>query len=702
MSDAWRRFGTIDDASLRHVVDTVRRWENYEGVDVVSVHRSPGNVKPDEVWRTADGIPHGRVTTVVAATNATGMNEAIARGFKESRQGETDIRLQRGITRIATTPILMQNMAGFSIIGGGANLGQGNDPDGTSWYADTTGSQFYYGTEIYGTGYGAAAMVELTDVTCLRWKGVSLRGDGSDFSRYGILVAKATGGLGPSTLFFEQVSIQNCDEGINIGRVASDAGGYVATNGSEVVMVQPMLKNCTYGYTTMHGQNVNHVLIQPQYTEGTALWKQTGGGGMTMIQPVTYDSGAIIESTGGGSNTGATVVIGARPDTSGTVNTKLLNSLDDNFNVFLFLGGGAVYNAGVSNGARATVQPNNFVTISHWHNLSDAGGSKPVFESAATGAKIVTLDHVWLIPESYRSFSRSDNIGTWHSNGDWAVRDCIDNTNYIRVRDAEFPRINGRSSTHAYEREFDFEQIGDGLAGIAASVVGTGTVTAVVPWDVYTVGVVALDTGSGATDAAAVITHTGMLAFTGGPWRLEIRARLLQLSVGAGGVPDPTPGVTTPYGGTSGIAGGDVTTNDADEFFTVRIGFLDAASGEPTDGAYWRYSAANSGRWECVTRDGGAETAVDAGVLLTNAVAAGDQDAHVFEVKVNPAGTSISFYLDGELAATTTTNLPDATDYMGYGMTMTKTAGTSNRYSHIDFLRVEFVPSTARGTTHNK
>lgn len=767
----------IDPAALRHVVDTVGRWENYEAVDVVSVHRAPGNVKVDDPY-IASG--QGRQSTQVAQDNATGTNTAIERGFKESKQGETDIRWQRGVVRYDTIPILIENTAGASVIGGGGNLGEGDDPDETSWYSDTGGAQYFFGTEIFGTGYGAAAMVELTDVVNLRWKGLSLRGDGTDPALHGIAIGKAVGGLGPSTHYYEQVSIQNCDHGVNVGRcvisgstgsvngttfddaavsnwtnttvnttehkvhitavnsgdavigqydiAALAAGnltlgssastgvssvvyhigppqydhtvGYVVSNCSEIVMMQPMMKGCTYGIVTSNGQNVNFVMMQPQFATGIA-YKIFGGGGMTMIQPVTFDTTAVVEATGGGSNTGVFLSLGGRYDASGSVNTKLWNGTDDFFNVGVFFGGGFVYNAGVPSGARVTLQPNHFVSVYHHHNGSDSGGSKPIFESAATGAKIMGCYAVWLIPESYRSFSRSDNIGTWHTNGDWVVRDCVDNTNSVRVRDAEYPRLNGRSSTHAYEREYDFESVGDGMAGLIATTTGDATVTAVAPWDQFTVGVAALDTGTGATNAAAILTHTAALAFTGGPWRLEIRARLMQLSVVSGGNPDPG-GVTTPYGGTSGIAGGDATTNDADELFTVRIGFLDTTTGEPTDGAYWRYSAANSGRWECVTRDATVETAVDAGIALTNAVAAGDQDPHMFEVKVNPLGTSVLFYLDGDLAATITTNLPDATDYTGYGMTITKTAGTSNRYAHKDFVRVENTFSTPRGVTHSK
>lgn len=682
-----------------HTVRTSERNEMYGSVRGVIPYKSPYHVTQDDNWNSIV------VTNAIATDNATNFNLHIVNTLKTARDGTYQVAIPGGITRYYATPRLLQNAAGVEWVMGGANLSEGTTPDGSSWYNETTPtSSFFFGTEDYGIGYGSAAMVELTDVTCFRWKGGGLRGDGTDPARYGILVGKATGGLGPSTMYFEQTAIQNCDEGINVGRVATAGGGYAAENCSEVVMIQPMMKVCDYCYVTMHGQAVNHLLIQPQFNGAIAGWKQTGGGGMTMLQPVTFDIGAMVESTGGGSNTGIFLSLGARLDTAGVKNTKLWNGLDDEFNVGVFFGGGAVYNASVPTGARITAQPNHFISAYHWHNLSDAGGTKPVFESAATGAKIVSLYGVWLIPESYRSFSRSDNIGTWHTNGDWVIRDCIDNTNYVRVADAEYPRLNGRSSTHRFRCEEDFNR-GDSATAVwrdvAASCSGAGATTRIVqPWAVNTVGVLSLDTGTTSGGSAACISSPLALALTGGPWRCEIRARLIVLSAATGVDPDPG-GVAGSYGTKSGVTG---TESDADEQFTVRLGFCDSATGDGTDGAFWRYNdAVNGGRWECVTRDGGSETATDAGVLLTNAVAQGDQDAHIFEIKVNPAGTSIAFYLDGELAATNATNLPDSTDYTGMMPgSIVKSTGTNTRSFHIDFAYYDFVPSTQRGTAHSK
>lgn len=698
LADLKAQVARLSSSRTDHTIRGEERNEMYGSVRGVIPYKSPYPVTQDDNW---NGIV---ATNAIATDNAANFNLHIVNTLKTARDGTYQVAVPGGITRYYATPRLLQNAAGVEWVMGGANLSEGTTPDGSSWYNETTPtSSFFFGTEDFGVGYGSAAMVELTDVTCFRWKGGGLRGDGTDPARYGILIGKATGGLGPSTMYFEQVAIQNCDEGMNVGRVASAAGGYAAENCSEVVMIQPMMKVCDYCYVTMHGQAVNHLLIQPQFNGATAAWKITGGGNMTMLQPVTFDIGAIVEATGGGSNTGVFVSIGGRYDTAGVKNTKLWNGLDDTFHVGVFFGGGHVYNASVPNGARVTAQPKDFIWVYHHHNMMDTGGNKPVFESAATGAKVVGLFGCFLDSESARSFSRSEAIGTWHTDGDWVIRDCVDNTSerYVRVRDAEYPRINGRCSTHAYELETHFEQIGDGLRSFAISASGAGATGRIVqPWTVYNVGILSLDTGTTSSGSAACMTSPLTLALTGGPWRCEVLARLIVLSVGNGVDPDPG-GVAGSYGTKTGVTG---SSSDADEHFTVRIGFCDSETGDGTDGAFWRYNGTvNSGRWECVTRDGGAETATDAGVLLGNSVAAGDQDSHVFEVKVNPAGTSITFYLDGELAATNTTNLPDSTDYTGMlAGSIVKTAGSNSRSMHIDFARYEFVPSTPTGTAHSK
>ena len=82
-----------------------------------------------------------------------------------------------------------------------------------------------------------------------------------------------------------------------------------------------------------------------------------------------------------------------------------------------------------------------------------------------------------------------------------------------------------------------------------------------------------------------------------------------------------------------------------------RIGFETAqtASGDPTNGIFFR--ATNLGNWYAVTRSGGAETATDSGVAQSTTF-------HQFKILQNSVGTSVTFYIDGVLKATHTTNIP--------------------------------------------
>jgi hypothetical protein len=96
---------------------------------------------------------------------------------------------------------------------------------------------------------------------------------------------------------------------------------------------------------------------------------------------------------------------------------------------------------------------------------------------------------------------------------------------------------------------------------------------------------------------------------------------------------------------------GTVTEN-----FTMWTGFMDIITAAPTRGCFFRYNyAVNSGRWEFCTVDGGATTATDTGVAPTAGV------YQVMEIKVNRAGTSVTFYIDGTLVGTITSGIPTGT-----------------------------------------
>lgn len=665
-------------------IEAERRKKKIEVIDPATY-----GLQPDTLSTSTNAAYSGDATL-----NSTALQAAFD-GASETQSGEYTIASPAGIYRVNAKTTL-RDVAGLNFVFGGCNLGQGDTPEATSWYASAFDSNFFKGTEIYATGLGSDAVFDFTDVTCIRGSGLGIRGDGTDPVAYGIRVGKATSGLGPSTIYWEQLCIQNADVGMNVGRVATSSGGYVAANCSEVVLVQPLFKVCDIGYQTMHGQAVNHCLIQPQHTNGSALYQQTGGSNVLLLQPVTFDSEALIESSGGGSSAGTILVLNGRFDGQ-EYQTKLWNATASAFNVVTFISCNYVYSAATPTGPRITMYDNNYINILFCHNLSD-GTSKPIVESANTGAKTLFIMGSRVEVISAGDMDSDKAFGTWHSGGEWRFIANIDNTNSKFMADREYPRRNGRSSTHRYQIESDFESTDVGPYTVSTSGAGA-TYDIVQPWDPYRVGILSLETGSTTSGSAACISDVQAVEFKGGPWRCEIGARLIVLSATTGVNPDPL-NVSAPYGGTTGGitgVGTDSATSDADETFVVRLGFCDSDAGDGTDGAFFRYTdSVNGGRWQAVTRDGGSETATDTGVTA-------DQDPAVFEIRVNPDCTSVKFYIDGTLVATNTTNLPDADEFTGMMPgSIVKTAGTNSRAFHIDYAYYDFVPSAARGTAFNK
>ena len=156
---------------------------------------------------------------------------------------------------------------------------------------------------------------------------------------------------------------------------------------------------------------------------------------------------------------------------------------------------------------------------------------------------------------------------------------------------------------------------------------------------------IALMTGSTTTGRAGRLSGTTLCVFGTNPWHFETTVGLDTLS-------------------------------DGTNTYTARFGFMDSQAGDPTDGAYFRYThGTNSGKWECVTRSNNVETAsaLDSGITV-------DTSLHNFSIDVNAAGTSVDFKIDGATVATGTANIPTGTARAtGFGFTIIKSAGGTNR-----------------------
>jgi len=125
--------------------------------------------------------------------------------------------------------------------------------------------------------------------------------------------------------------------------------------------------------------------------------------------------------------------------------------------------------------------------------------------------------------------------------------------------------------------------------------------------------------------------------------------------------------------------------SDGTNTYTSRFGFMDSQAGEPTDGAYFRYThGTNGGRWECVTRSNNVETAsaLDSGITVDTAL-------HNYSIDVNAAASSVVFQIDGVTVATGTANIPSGTSRAtGFGYSIIKSAGGTNRNLNYTYTTV--------------
>ena len=167
------------------------------------------------------------------------------------------------------------------------------------------------------------------------------------------------------------------------------------------------------------------------------------------------------------------------------------------------------------------------------------------------------------------------------------------------------------------------------------------------------IGTVSFSTGATATGRIAVLSHVDGLWFGSTRYTFESRAGLLNLST-------------------------------AQETFTVRFGFMDSATGDSTDGHYFRYShGANSGRWECVTRNNGVEVLTQ--TTVTAAALTSGEPYSVFRIDVSSSGTRNVFTIDGRVVATHSTGPSGSARATGFGYSIIKSVGTTLRQLVVDY-----------------
>ncbi len=112
--------------------------------------------------------------------------------------------------------------------------------------------------------------------------------------------------------------------------------------------------------------------------------------------------------------------------------------------------------------------------------------------------------------------------------------------------------------------------------------------------------------------------------------------------------------------------------------YTHAAGLMDIVPAEPPNGVYLWYSSANA-NWQCKTAAAGTRTVTDSGIPV---VAGADV---TFEPRINAAGTSVEFWINGTLVATHTTNIP--TSPVGPAIYLNRvTPVNASRSFYIDFF----------------
>lgn len=176
-------------------------------------------------------------------------------------------------------------------------------------------------------------------------------------------------------------------------------------------------------------------------------------------------------------------------------------------------------------------------------------------------------------------------------------------------------------------------------------------------------GILELNTGAGATGAATrwmggVTTGTPTAGFMlgGGALYVEVLVRLEDLATGA-------------------------------EDYNTNFGLNNLIAGA-TDAVRFLYSRTTSLNWLVDTRSASTTTETDTGVAVV-------ADAWIrLGIQVNAAASSVTFFINGVLVATHSTNIP--TVLLVPTLRISKTVGTTPRVAYVDYFKLYQRLTTAR------
>lgn len=129
---------------------------------------------------------------------------------------------------------------------------------------------------------------------------------------------------------------------------------------------------------------------------------------------------------------------------------------------------------------------------------------------------------------------------------------------------------------------------------------------------------------------------------------------------------------------------------NATDDYLWRVGLNDGYS-TATNGCYFTVDRTiSASNWVAVTAKAGTLTSTDTGIAFTGTT------WRNMRISINSAATSVTFYIDGSLVATNTTNIPIvALGPMSYTISV---ASAATKTTRLDWMLLRFQPSSARGT----
>lgn len=306
-------------------------------------------------------------------------------------------------------------------------------------------------------------------------------------------------------------------------------------------------------------------------------------------------------------------------------------------------------------------QINGKASTSHTHSASDT--TSGTFHAARLGSgtadstTFLRGDSTWATPAGGGAPTSSPYV-TVASDATLSAERVLTGDNHLTITD------NGANSTVVVSHRFNpfrravfwTEGCSAGDFGTLTSGTGAGTTANTADSDSTHPGTLSSSTGSTATGRnAACYIEASAIEFGTYAWR----------AWGCFKIP---------------------TLSDGTQTFSVMVGFNDSfTSTTYTDCACFRYQhSVNSGKFECLTRSNSVGSPTDSGVT------AAANTWYTYEIRVNAAGTSVEFYLNGTLVQTHTTDIPTGSSRrVGFGHNIVKSLGTTARTLVTDFCLVE-------------